>query len=240
MIFELKNIKKTVSYLLVCSILASCSTSNQVISNKLFQKRKYQKGWHVNSAKSYKKDKSKENHTSYDEVKDIAIAINQKKEVAIVKKEVMVNRFFQIQRFTNKKLLAVIKKSPLVKKRLVESVVNIDFNRVESITKTDKVINPPIDRTGAINRFFLVLLALGIIFYFQLSPLAILIAVGKVESFKTNLILWLVGVMILAIALFIAFLSILFTPVVIVMLVIGGLFILLAHVHAIFVIFRRY
>jgi len=140
-IFELKNIKKTVSYLLVCSILASCSTSNQVISNKLFQKRKYQKGWHVNSAKSYKKDKSKENHTSYDEVKDIAIAINQKKEVAIVKKEVMVNRFFQIQRFTNKKLLAVIKKSPLVKKRLVESVVNIDFNRVSLFSAADYALN---------------------------------------------------------------------------------------------------
>jgi hypothetical protein len=46
--------------------------------------------------------------------------------------------------------------------------------------------------------------------------------------------------MILAIALFTAFLSVLFTPVVIVMLIIGGAFIVFAHIHAIYVILRGY
>lgn len=36
-------------------IMASCATSNQVVSNKLIQKRKYNKGWHVNATKSYDK-----------------------------------------------------------------------------------------------------------------------------------------------------------------------------------------
>ena len=232
--------KKIFSYLLVCSILASCSTSNQVVSNKLFQKRKYQKGWYVNPTKSYKKLNSKENLTVYNELdevaNDTAILMNKKKQAVIVKKEITINRVSQIERLKNKKLFRVIKKLLLVKKESITLAIK-DFKRVESITKADK---PPLDRTKAINRLFLTLLALGVIFYFQLSPLGILIALGKVESFKTNLILWLVGVMILAIALFTAFLSVLFTPVVIVMLIIGGAFIVFAHIHAIYVILRGY
>ena len=86
--------KKIFSYLLVCSILASCSTSNQVVSNKLFQKRKYQKGWYINPTKSYKKLNSKENLTVYNEVdevaNDTAILMNKKKQAVIEKKEITI------------------------------------------------------------------------------------------------------------------------------------------------------
>lgn len=50
--------KKVLVFALGLSILASCSTSSDVASNKLFQKRKYQKGWNVNTPKKY--DKSSE------------------------------------------------------------------------------------------------------------------------------------------------------------------------------------
>ena len=44
--------KKVLSFVLGLMILASCSTSSDVVSNKLFQKRKYKKGWHVNSTRN--------------------------------------------------------------------------------------------------------------------------------------------------------------------------------------------
>ena len=58
--------KKALLFALIISILASCSTSNEVVSNKLFQKRKYQKGWHVNSVKKVDKVKKQE-ITEYEE-----------------------------------------------------------------------------------------------------------------------------------------------------------------------------
>ncbi|MDB9931490.1 YqaE/Pmp3 family membrane protein [Flavobacteriales bacterium] len=44
--------KKVLSIGLGLIFLASCSTSSDVASNKLFQKRKYKKGWHVNSTRN--------------------------------------------------------------------------------------------------------------------------------------------------------------------------------------------
>jgi len=44
--------KKVLSFVLGLIILASCSTSSDVASNKIFQKRKYKKGWHVNSTRN--------------------------------------------------------------------------------------------------------------------------------------------------------------------------------------------
>lgn len=40
-------------FLYVLFLVFSCSTSNEVASNKLFQKRKYKKGWHMNSSPNY-------------------------------------------------------------------------------------------------------------------------------------------------------------------------------------------
>jgi len=43
--------KNLLALIIVFSTLVSCSTSNDVVSNKLFQKRKYNKGWHYNGVK---------------------------------------------------------------------------------------------------------------------------------------------------------------------------------------------
>ncbi|MEN8957834.1 MAG: YqaE/Pmp3 family membrane protein [Flavobacteriales bacterium] len=64
--------KKFLFFAFTLALLASCSTSNQVVSNKLFQKRKYQKGWHVNSSK--KIDKVKKSTTT--EVEESQVAHN--------------------------------------------------------------------------------------------------------------------------------------------------------------------
>lgn len=48
--------KKLVGIALGALLIAGCSTSNEVASNKLFQKRKYQKGWHVNASPRFDKN----------------------------------------------------------------------------------------------------------------------------------------------------------------------------------------
>ncbi|MGB1041045.1 MAG: YqaE/Pmp3 family membrane protein [Flavobacteriales bacterium] len=54
--------KKILAIALGIIFLAACSTSNEVTSNRLFQKRKYKKGWHINSSKSFdKSSKGKKN-----------------------------------------------------------------------------------------------------------------------------------------------------------------------------------
>lgn len=42
-------------------ILASCSTSNEVVKNGIFQKRKYNKGWYVNKSKIVKNKRNFKN-----------------------------------------------------------------------------------------------------------------------------------------------------------------------------------
>ena len=47
--------KKIISISIALAIISSCTTSNQVVSSKMFQKRKYQKGWHINNSKKLDK-----------------------------------------------------------------------------------------------------------------------------------------------------------------------------------------
>ena len=54
--------KRIASITLGIIFLTACSTSNEVSSNRLFQKRKYQKGWHINSSKKIDKSSKGEKH----------------------------------------------------------------------------------------------------------------------------------------------------------------------------------
>ena len=60
--------KKIIALFLAIIFLASCSTSNNVASNKLIQKRKYKKGWHVNSTQKIEKTANSEEVAYTDEV----------------------------------------------------------------------------------------------------------------------------------------------------------------------------
>lgn len=51
-------IKKITAVALLTAILASCSTSNEVVSNGFFQKRKYNKGWYANKSTKVKDSKA--------------------------------------------------------------------------------------------------------------------------------------------------------------------------------------
>ena len=62
-------------YLLIPALILSCKQSQDVVSNSTFQKRKYQKGWHLNKRKSFKDFDNKlayqvkgENHESLNRI----------------------------------------------------------------------------------------------------------------------------------------------------------------------------
>lgn len=64
-------------FILALSVLmiASCSTSNEVASNKLFQKRKYTKGWNMNTSPAIDNSKGTDK-------KDIAVNTDENTEAA--------------------------------------------------------------------------------------------------------------------------------------------------------------
>ena len=88
--------KKIYSYLLVVVVLASCSTSNDVVSNRKVQKRKYTKGLYVKSSKKntsnfdfikWKKTNNtitKNNHETIISNEDLLMASKEIKSIPLV------------------------------------------------------------------------------------------------------------------------------------------------------------
>ncbi len=73
--------KKLVSVALGALLIAGCSTSNEVASNKLFQKRKYQKGWHVNASPRFDKNSV---HTEEELVEAREVLVETEKEEKVL------------------------------------------------------------------------------------------------------------------------------------------------------------
>lgn len=225
-------------------LLASCSTSNQVVSNKLFQKRKYQKGWHVNKTKSHKKTNEavaveaefrNEPDSTY-VTEETSKTIKSKAEEII---EVPKAKFEDIE----KSLYLKPKLSKPIRTKKLPSRVFAQFNGMKTLSQDIEISyqTPPINREEPISRFLLNLLGIGIILYLGAGPLGLLISKGKIEPLKTNLLIWLVGVMFLSMGLILGFYigGFLF-PTFIGLIITGGVFIAIANIHAIVVIIRGY
>jgi len=73
--------KKLVGVALGALLIAGCSTSNEVASNKLFQKRKYQKGWHVNASPRFDKNSV---HTEEELVEAREVLVETEKEEKVL------------------------------------------------------------------------------------------------------------------------------------------------------------
>ena len=100
--------KKIYSYLLVVVVLASCSTSNDVVSNRKVQKRKYTKGLYV---KSNQKNNSnfdfiKWKKSNYNIAKNNHETISSNEDILMASKEIksipLVNSFPEVTALSNK------------------------------------------------------------------------------------------------------------------------------------------
>lgn len=79
--------KKLVGVALGALLIAGCSTSNEVASNKLFQKRKYQKGWHVNASPRFDKNSV---HTEEElvEARDLLVETEKEEKVLVASQSI--------------------------------------------------------------------------------------------------------------------------------------------------------
>jgi len=97
--------KKIFAFAMGLAIISSCSTSSEVASNKLFQKRKYQKGWHVNSSsridKSTKVIEEEESIAQYEE----SVVVTQTKENDLITEATAsINPSLPVQEFVSAEL----------------------------------------------------------------------------------------------------------------------------------------
>lgn len=60
--------KKLLSILVLSTILVSCGTSNNVVNNGLFQKRKHTSGWFVKKNKGIQKKSANEENLAFEEI----------------------------------------------------------------------------------------------------------------------------------------------------------------------------
>lgn len=190
--------KKNILFLLSILIIASCTTSNEVVSNKLFQKRKYQKGWHINSSSKVKRVEKSE-VTEYDE--ELIAHESVVKNKSETKTNITVEKSDIHQNKAEKSNIEVVLKSNVDKQQTIEEVVENDIltfdvveknNGIQKLKKDNKEQSQKKHRTGY-SMFWLVL------FCFLLPPLAVGMArsVSEKEFFISLLLtvlLWVPGV----------------------------------------------
>lgn len=81
-------IKKITAIAMLTAILASCSTSNEVVSNGFFQKRKYNKGWYANKSTKVKETKGDNTKEEFVADKSGVIEENTVAQSVVVKEEI--------------------------------------------------------------------------------------------------------------------------------------------------------
>lgn len=79
--------KKLVGIALGALLIAGCSISNEVASNKLFQKRKYQKGWHVNASPRFDKN-SVRTEEEIVEAREVFVETEKEEKVLVVSQSI--------------------------------------------------------------------------------------------------------------------------------------------------------
>ena len=246
MAFSIRTLSKMILIIFSFTLLFSCSTSNQVVSNKLFQKRKYQKGWHINSPNSFRKEKGEEElafNSISKELKDDNTIIKEEEINKNISNEIEIS-----DKVYQKKKTSQLDLFPAQEKKELHSNIGLSLKDIAKENKSySRLMNQeaesvPIDRSNKLTRFLLVLLALAFLYFTQIGPLAILIGAGRVESLKVNLLIWLLGIILLAIGFFSVLITsaLIFTPTSIGLLIAGGVIILAANIHAVVVIIRGY
>jgi len=223
----------------------SCSVSNDVVSNRLLQKRKYQKGWHSNyspkfeNANTVAETKVESSDTTYSkEPLETKIVVKTESD-STSKNEYASNIYFN-------PIDSITEPDKDAKTNTSHAEINSisgAINKPESFTPTVNYvyqISPQIDRTDPVTRILLGLLGLAIIFFTGISPLAVLIAVGNGGGLRVNLGIYFTGLLFLAIALGVFILLGGFTLAFFVPLLTSLILILAANIHAIATIIRGY
>lgn len=188
------TIRNSAVVIFFITLLFSCSTSNQVASNKIFQKRKYAKGWYINGSNSVESRSTKlENKTGAFEkiselVSDSIPAVASEVLEPKRKTEVSLNNNYSIKKIQTpkinfgKKLKETAVLSPVFSSKATwhqSSPTNLQSGSAQDPWLNDKTVN-----------ILLSILAILVLFFTGIAPLAVWIANGPGPALRTSAILY--------------------------------------------------
>ncbi|MEN8793723.1 MAG: hypothetical protein ABF294_04645 [Flavobacteriales bacterium] len=190
--------KKIIAFCFSILFLASCSTSSDVASSKLLQKRKYQKGWHSNRTPIF--DKNNQNK------KEIysAIKVSESTQELVAKKEIDEEVLSEYSVETNSVLNSTVhyENSTKVKQSLsnvlnkeetLPTIIENQNSGFISLIPDENSSSMPVENSDSTSRILLMLLGIVMLFIGIPPPLAIFVAVGMGGTFKFNLYLFLIS-----------------------------------------------
>ncbi|NOQ76041.1 MAG: YqaE/Pmp3 family membrane protein [Crocinitomix sp.] len=206
----IKKLHISIVSILMIGLMFSCSTSNDVASNRGIQKRKYNKGFYVEKGPKMGGDTKKvelvENENTVEETPMTGDApterISSAPEVIFVEEvEETIAEVTPEVPTDDMAINVEVEEPPYFHKTAVEesqsNVVpegktkNRLMNRIEKVLNRNKATPQNMTRSSSESGIMLVLLVLLAIF---LAPLAVLIYDGVDRPFWIDLILWLVGI----------------------------------------------
>lgn len=191
-------IKKIAAITLLSAVLFSCSTSNEVVSNGLFQKRKYNKGWYAN--KSAKVKDSKGDNTKEILVEEIAQQneitndVVAKQEVKTISREFVAKSDYTRKNETvlasNENSKEVIKTNSVIIAKQENAIAIEELKRIVEAKPVEirEVLSKKGSGSSGLGLLVLVLLAIFI------PPVAVLLVDGLSSRFWIDLILALLGI----------------------------------------------
>ena len=187
--------KRILTLILGITILFSCSTSNQVASNKLFQKRKYKKGWHINSTKRIQAPSQTKQEKTEEVAQDNSVSDSTYQESTAT----VSDQIGKEESFIAKETKLNTKETPLSKQYKNDRLSSF-FEKIvtsqgaNSIVDSEKKMNfikdsPPLDEKD--KRILLGILGVLILIFTGIAPLAVWVAIGRGEALRISIILYL-------------------------------------------------
>lgn len=192
--------KNLIVFCLAIIFLASCSTSNNVASNKLIQKRKYKKGWHVNSTQKIEKTANSEEvaYTNQVEPKDESESAVAEEETSVTststiseenEESYLSNEIFDNQNDVAESNYETENNTP------DEVLINneISVQQTSNNQTTNKIENNVVSSESQSSDSDVALILL-VILAFILPPLAVFLVRGVGTEFLISLALFLIAI----------------------------------------------
>lgn len=247
MSLSVQHIIRMVTSIILLSLAVSCSTSNNVVSNKLFQKRKYQKGWHINKPTKLPEKTDKQPNEEIAKVDEKVQVTEYSDEVTVeysaIKKKLADSKEQIVEVYQIEKGPSLLGEKVSLKESrgdLSQVYVASDYNSTQAVSGLTQLYSPPIDRSDGLTRFLLALLGFIVLFFTTISPLAVLIALGRGEASRINTMIYLLAVFLAIVGIALLIITGGTAIAVLIPLYASIIIWLVSVVHAIFSIIRGY
>ena len=190
----MKSLQRISLFLIAALIMGACSTSNNVVSNRMIQKRKYNKGFHLNNKQAFKSSKEqlkKEEYTAQEKSKKV-LSSGAHVKVPTKRAELVLDRISTLKKVLVKSSLdKKNSESKNVSSKSVAALVVDNEKKKSDKPKIGQKERPSREsqRNPATDGMTILLVILAII----IPPLAVFLYEGASKRFWIDLILALLG-----------------------------------------------